>query len=504
MARIAVGGFLHETNTFAPDPATYREFEKHDGWPGLVRGAGLFDALAGCNLGAAGFVQAARAAGHDLVPLTWCSAEPSAHVTEDAFERITGFLCDDLAAMGPFDAVYLDLHGAMVTERYEDGEGEVLGRVRQVIGAQLPLVASLDFHANLTEAMTELATALTIYRTYPHIDLDTTGVRAHELLLRALAGETLVGAFRKLPFLIPLSAQCTLDEPNRALYRRVVELSGDRVASLDFAEGFPPADILECGPAVVAYDPDPGAAAAAADAMAEAVLAAETEFVNPLILPAEAVARAVANGTGKPVVLADAQDNPGAGGSSDTVGLLRALVEGGAKGAVFGILNDPEIAARAHAAGLGARFSGALGGKSGQAGDSPFAGEFRVEALGDGRFTCTGEMFRGTHTALGAMALLTVIDAASEVRVIVGCNRFQCLDQAIFRHLGVEPAEARIVALKSTVHFRADFDAIAEETLIVEAPGAHPCRLTGLDYRRLRAGVRLEPGGPAFQVRRAG
>jgi microcystin degradation protein MlrC len=124
--------------------------------------------------------------------------------------------------------------------------------------------------------------------------------------------------------------------------------------------------------------------------------------------------------------------------------------------------------------------------------------------LGDGRFTCTGEMFRGTHTALGPMALLTVIDAASEVRVIVGCNRFQCLDQAIFRHLGVEPAEQRIVALKSTIHFRADFDAIAEETLIVEAPGAHPCRLTGLDYRRLRSGVRLEPGGPAFEVRRAG
>ena len=119
-------------------------------------------------------------------------------MTEDAFERITGFLCDDLAAMGPFDAVYLDLHGAMVTERYEDGEGEVLGRVRRVIGAQVPLVASLDFHANLTEAMTDLATALTIYRTYPHIDLDLTGVRAHELLVRILAGETLVGAFRKL------------------------------------------------------------------------------------------------------------------------------------------------------------------------------------------------------------------------------------------------------------------------------------------------------------------
>ena len=128
--------FQHETNTFAPMLATFEEFEKHDAWPGLVRGPALFDAVAGINLPVVGFMAAARAAGHDLVPLSWCSAEPSSFVTRDAFERITAMLCDDLAALGPFDGVYLDLHGAMVAEEYEDGEGETLRRVRAVVGGR--------------------------------------------------------------------------------------------------------------------------------------------------------------------------------------------------------------------------------------------------------------------------------------------------------------------------------------------------------------------------------
>ena len=149
-------------------------------------------------------------------------------------------------------------------------------------------------------------------------------------------------------------------------------------------------------------------------------------------------------------------------------------------------------------AGVGESFDFGLGGKSGEPGQSPYDGRFHVEALGDGRFRCTGEILRGSDTDLGPMALLRVEDDSADVRVIVGGTPFQCLDQAIFRHLGVEPAGQRILALKSTVHFRADFDPIAAETMTVEAPGAHPCRLEGLAYRNLRDGVRLGPGGPAF------
>jgi microcystin degradation protein MlrC len=503
MARIAFGGFQHETNTFAMTKAPFAEFEKHDGWPGLTRGDGLFDAVAGINLPVAGFIEAARPAGHELRPLLWCSASPSSYVTRDAFERITAMLCDDLAALRPLDGVYLDLHGAMVVEHFEDGEGEILRRVRAVVGEHIPVCVSLDLHANVTEAMVEHATSLSIFRTYPHVDMAATGARASAMLDRALAGERFAKAFRKAPFLVPLPDQCTDFEPNRSLYERAVELEKGGAAGVDLALGFPPADIRECGLAVVAYDPDPAVAEAAADSLFGDLLAAEARFESVLLDADTAVRRAMDyNGQRSgPVVLADAQDNPGAGGSSDTVGLLDALVRNRARGAIMAIIDDREVAALAHAAGVGASFTAGLGGKSGQAGQTPYDGRFRVEALGDGRFTCYGEMYRGTETALGPMALLRIEDGDSEVRVIVGTSRFQCLDQAIFRHLGVEPADQRILALKSTVHFRADFAPIAAEVLVVESPGAHPCRLADVDYKNLRPGVRLGPGGPAFSLK---
>ncbi len=499
MARIAVGGFQHETNTFAPARAVFADFEKHDGWPGLTRGDGLFDAVAGINLPIAGYIEAARPRGHELMPLLWCSAEPSSYVTRDAFERITAMLCEDLAALGPIDGVYLDLHGAMVVEHYEDGEGEMLRRLRDVAGEHIPICVSLDFHANVTEAMVEHATSLSIFRTYPHVDMAATGARAGAMLERALAGERFAKAFRKAPFLVPLPDQCTDFEPNRTLYERVATLQEDGTAGVDLALGFPPADIEECGPAVVAYDPDHGVATAAADSLFGELLASEVAFESPLLDADTAVMRAMAHGGPGPVVLADAQDNPGAGGSSDTVGLLESMVRFGARGAVMAIIDDRDVAAQAHVAGVGASIECGLGGKSGQPGQAPYEGVFRIEALGDGHFTCSGEMYRGTETALGPMALLRIEDEDCDVRVIVGASRFQCLDQAIFRHLGVEPAEQRILALKSTVHFRADFAAIAAAVLVVESPGAHPCRLDGVDYRRLRPGVRLGPGGPAFR-----
>ena len=503
MARIAIGGFQHETNTFASEMAPLAEFERHDGWPGLTRGDGLFDAVAGINLPIAGFIEAARPAGHDLIPLLWCSAEPSSYVTRDAFERITAMLCEDLAAKRPLDGVYLDLHGAMVVEHFEDGEGETLRRVREVLGEDIPICVSLDLHANVTEAMVALATSLSIFRTYPHVDMAATGARAGAMLERALTGMRFAKAFRKAPFLVPLPDQCTDFEPNRSLYNRVVALERDGAAGVDLALGFPPADIMECGLAVVAYDPDPAAAEAAADSLFGELLAAESSFESPLFDADTAVRRAIEHNGSRPgpVVLADAQDNPGAGGSSDTVGLLDALVRNRARGAVLAIIDDREVAARAHDVGVGASFEAGLGGKSGQAGQAPYAGRFRVEALGDGRFTCYGEMYRGTKTELGPMALLRIEDENSEVRVIVGASRFQCLDQAVFRHLGVEPAEQSILAVKSTVHFRADFGPIAAEVLVVVSPGANPCRLAGVDYKRLRRGVRLGPGGPAFAGR---
>ena len=203
MKRIAIGGWQHETNTFAPFDTDYAAFEMADGWPALVEGPPMIEAVAGINMPIEGFIQAAKR-GAELVPTLWTSAEPGGYVTDDAFERIAQRLCNGIKAAGELDGVYLDLHGAMVTRGYHDAEGEILARVRALIGPRIPLVASLDFHANVSERMVSAADALTIYRTYPHIDMAETGARAAEVLMQLMRGVAAFKAYRQGEYLVPL------------------------------------------------------------------------------------------------------------------------------------------------------------------------------------------------------------------------------------------------------------------------------------------------------------
>ena len=194
-------------------------------------------------------------------------------------------------------------------------------------------------------------------------------------------------------------------------------------------------------------------------------------------------------------MLADIQDNPGAGGTSDTVGLLRALIAGQAKGAVIGIIVDPEAAAAATAAVEGAQLDCPVGAKVGYAGEEPVAADWQVVRLGSGQFTGTGPMYGGAKFNIGPMALVT--DRASGVSAVLAAKRIQAADQAMFRHVGVEPAQVSILGLKSTVHFRADFQPIAAAVLCVVSPGAHVSDPAELPYRHLRRAIRLKPLGRA-------
>ncbi len=513
MARIAVGGFQHETNTFAPQRASWADFERADAWPGFVRGAELIDAVDGFNLPIAGAVKTLQGLGHELVPLCWCSAPPSSYVEREAYEKVAGVLIDDLAAGGPLDGLYLDLHGAMVAEHHEDGEGELLRRIRALVGDRIPIVTSLDYHTNLTPEMVHHASAMIGYRTYPHIDMAATGSRAAELLDRLLKDRRpLHKAYRQIDFLIPLVWQCTLMEPAKGIFALIedIERGSDKsgapggshnqgIVSITHTPGFPPADIAQCGAALVVYGHDRDAAEAAADRLAAAIREREAGFAGKLYTPDEAVIEAMrlAEGATKPVLLADVQDNPGAGGTSDTVGLLRALIAHRAKGAVIGMIVDPAAAEMATAAGEGALLECGIGAKIGYAGELPVEAQWRVVRLGSGMFTGTGPMYGGAKFRIGPMALVT--DEASGVSVVLAAKRIQAVDQEMFRHVGVEPAEVPILALKSTVHFRAHFQPIAEAILCVESLGAHVTDPAELPYRHLRKGIRLRPMGPAKQ-----
>lgn len=500
MKRIAIAGFQHETNTFAANLTGYSEFEKPDSWPGLLIGNNVITGVAGINIPITGFVDAAtRAEGYELVPLLWCAAEPCSYVTNDAFERIAGMILDGIRASRDLDGIYLDLHGAMVTQAHEDGEGELLRRIRDIVGHKLPIAVSFDLHANVTPQVVELASSINIFRTYPHIDMADTGVRTFKSLERLLTAGAFCKAFHQVPFLVPLTAQYTGSEPCRTLYANLDKLNCGTFFSADIAMGFPPADTFHSGPSVVAYAESQKDADQAANTILQLFVDAEGAFDNNLLSPENAVTEAMAHTGPKPVVIADAQDNPGAGASSDTTGLLQALVRGNAQGTVLALLDDADAAMEAHKLGIGSEFSAALGGKSGKADQPPFEARFRIEALSDGEFPFTGIMWGGSVAKLGPTAVLRVLDTPADVRIVVGSTRCQCLDQAIFTHIGINPSEQRIVAVKSSVHFRADFEPVADKVLVVEAPGAHPCRLDDVQYHNLRSGVRLGPGGRAHE-----
>jgi len=498
--RIAIGGFQHETNTFAPSKATYEQFVRDGGWPGLRRGGEIFDTMVARNLPIAGFIAQMKGSRHQLVPTAWAACEPSAHVTEDAFERIAAMIVEGIRDARP-DAVYLDLHGAMVTEHLDDGEGELLARVRRVVGSAVPLMASPDLHANVTQQMLAAADALVAYRTYPHVDMADTGARTAFLLARRLDGMALPHlAARRVPFLIPLTSQCTELAPSREIYASLARMEGADVPTLSFTPGFPAADFPECGPVVFAYGTSAVAANQAVEELARLVAGHEADFDAPVYGADEAVRRALALAAHatRPVVIADTQDNPGAGGDSDTTGMLRALLAAGAgratRGAALGLIVDPAAAQAAHRAGAGSEIELSLGGKSGIAGDAPLTARFRVESLSDGKVDCHGPFYRGAHMALGLSARLAI----DGVRVVLASKKTQLADQALYRFVGIEPTEQAILVNKSSVHFRADFTPIAHEILVAAAPGPMIADPSQFAWKRLARGLRLRPNGPAF------
>src|ERR1700694_2718621 len=497
MTRIAVGGFLHETNTFAPTKATCDDFVHGGGWPPTSQGAKLLERMRNSNVGMAGFVPAAEAEGWELVPTIWCAASPSAHVTKDAYERVAEVIVDGIKGAGSIDGVYLDLHGAMVAEHLDDGEGEILARVREAIGKDLPLVVSLDLHANVTPEMVEHADALIAYRTYPHVDMADTGrAAAKHLALLLRTKQRFAKAFRQLPFLIPISWQCTNDQPTKGIYQKLAALEREAVPTLSFAPGFPAADFPDCGATVFAYGRTQADADAAADSITALVESHESDFCGRIYTPDEGVRHAMelAKRASKPIVIADTQDNPGAGGDSDTTGMLRALVRNNATKAAIGVIYDPQSAKAAHAAGVGATVTLALGGKSGIPGDAPYKETFIVEKLSDGQFIAPGPYYGGRDMDMGPSAALRIGD----VRVVVSSHRAQLADQSMYRYVGIEPTEQAILVNKSSVHFRADFEPIAEKLLIRAPPGAMPAKRAALQWTGLRPGIRTKPNGPAF------
>jgi microcystin degradation protein MlrC len=399
------------------------------------------------------------------------SSTPSGKVPDAVYRRLSDAICEEVDR--GCDALFLDLHGAMVAEGTDDGEGTLLTRIRS-LRPDLPIAVSLDLHTNLTTTMVENATVLAGYKTYPHIDIYQTGLRAGRLLLRAIAGEIDPAmAWRRLPVLAHTLKMGTDDRPMRDLIARAADFEAGGLLDVSVFGGFPMADIPQPGFSVLAVaDRERAAAQRAVDAIANEAWRRRAEFVYRAEPLAQSIARAkalAASGDPGPILLIDHADNCASGGTQDTMAVLaEALRQGLTDMAVFAIC-DPWAIETLLAAGIGATVTIPLGGKL----DMPAIGRKgetltltgRVRTATDGEFTVTGPMMTGTRASLGRSVVFESQGAA-----IVVCERnHEPWDLGCFRSLGIEPTQMRYLLLKSRIHYRAGFMPIAKE--VVECDG---------------------------------
>lgn len=481
--RIALIGLQHETNTFVTTLTRASDFETPSGWPAIARGSDVLDRLAGTSVPMAGALDALRDAGATPVPILWAMALPSGPVDHTVFE---GFVCEVVEALrqaGPLDGVFLDLHGAMVTSLLDDAEGALLAAVRDVVGADMPIVVSLDLHANLSASMVEMADGLEAYLTYPHVDMAQTGQRAMKRLLAFGGGRSPEAkAFRQIPFLIPLIAQATMSAPVDRLYAAAARyIDEGQAKAITLTLGFPLADITDAGPAVAVYAGTVDDAETIADEILDGWMAAREDFDASFLAPQEAIEAALTVPAGQgPVVLADVQDNPGGGGTNDTTGLLQALIDARVRGAVMVHIVDPVAVAAAHLGGVGSVIDQTVGGRQDRLTGAPVPGPWTVLALGDGEFVGQGPMYGGNLIQLGPVALVE----RNGVACIIANQRMQASEPALLHHLGLTPEMLSILAVKSSVHFRGAYQDIARAIIHVGAPGRVPMDLTKLTYKK--------------------
>ncbi len=474
MKHIYSAVFIHESNTFSERPSDREWFKKR----ALLFGEETFTRHRGAKTEYGGFIDTVGAAEDaELIPVIDAEATPGGPVTADVFDLVCGTLCAALKAAPKVDAVLLSLHGAMVCETHEDGEGALAEAVRAVIGPDVPLYATLDLHANVSEKMGRLFDVLIPYDNYPHTDKYDRGCQAAGLLLEMLRGKIRpVMASVRLPLLFPLAGTASAPmRPVAEAVRRTEAIPGILNASL--SHGFISADTAETGAAVqVIADADRALAEKAAGELAQAVWRAREGFGSHYVTPEEAARRAAAYAAvphSRPLVISDGPDNPGGGSYADGTLLLKALRDAGCRSALMLTFSDPAAVEACEAAGEGAELSLSLGGHCAPAVmGAPLKVRARVLKLTNGEYRNFGPMNPGIVTRLQGTALIEF----DGIRVIVSKYATQPYDLAVLALHGIDPLKEAVIAVKSAVHFRAAYEPVASEILDVAYPGI--CALT--------------------------
>jgi microcystin degradation protein MlrC len=491
--KLVIAQMKHETNTFSPVPTDLRRFAQGQATP--LEGEAIRAAFKGTGTAIGAFIELAEKAGAEMVLPVAGNASPSARVETRAYEWMATRILDAVAR--GCDALLLDLHGAMVTEAHDDGEGELLGRIRK-LAPSLPVGVALDMHTNLFPAMVENATVLAGYQTYPHVDMFDTGLRAGRPILALLEGKAKpVMAYGHRPMLPHVMRQSSLDAPNLGIQNRARDMERQGALAATFFVGFPHADIPWAGSsAVVVTDGDAARAKQYCDELLDLAWKDRAAFLYRIEPLAESLSRA-REMQGGPIVLLDHYDNCASGGTMDTMTVLGAILDAGLPDVAAFAIFDPQAVRKMEAAGVGANVTLDLGGKM----DMPALGlkgaprqvSGRVKTLVDGRYRNEGPMAKGAH---GDMGLAAVLDTG-KVEIAVISRHTEPSDIAPFRLLGIEPAKKRYLMLKSRVHWRAGLGPLAKA--IVECAGTGVCTsdYAQLDFRRLRRPIYpLDPDMP--------
>ena len=485
--RVAVGGFMLESNGHSP-VATREEFAANF----IAKGAELqVDWKSGhprAPLTLTGFVEAMDASGRwQPLPLMCAMVGASGPVEHGFFTEVVGELETRLRAARPVDGVFLSLHGGAIGTVEPDPEGAILERLRAVVGPSVPIVATLDLHANVSRRMVENADALVAYRTNPHVDMAERGAECARLLREMLSGAKSATGFVKLPFIPPSVAQNTKSGPYADIIAYGQSKVDARVMNVSVVSGFSLGDSVKNGMSVIVTTRgDQALAENLARDIAQKAWDDRKRYVPRLTSLEDATRQALDCGRDpkRPALLfADVADNPGGGGRGNTVWILQAFHEAGVQGALLGIFFDPALAAEAHSRGKGARFHARFNRDESHALSGKFEAEAEVLALHAGTIVGKRGISAGHTIALGPMALIRV----GGIRVVVVSIRQQCKDTAMFECFGIDIGEARSVIVKSRGHFRAAFDIFFPDERIVEvdAPGLTTPILTRVPYRNV-------------------
>jgi microcystin degradation protein MlrC len=465
MRRVLTVRFMHETNTFsrvATDMTLIRRRDFH-------LDNEIPDAFRGTRSALGATFEAADRYGWTLIHPVSANPNPSGIVTDAAFEAISSIILDAVDAKAPVDGALLHLHGAMVAESHEDAEGEFLARLRGKLGPEVPIVITLDLHANVTRRMAENANALIAFRTYPHVDMYERAWQGAELLERAMRGEIRpVTVIARRPMIYGLDRGRHESPPMAELLARAaaIEERGEALA-VSICAGFSRADIRDVGPSVTVTTDgaDPRAQAIAESFMDHAWETRDFSSFR-LLTVAEAVALAQEGKPGdKPLVVADYTDNPGGGGYGDATAFLQGLVAARVKSVAFHAICDPHAVQQGIAAGIGARTTLVLGGKTDPAiGGGPLELYGEVACLTNGRFIAYGPMGGGVERNYGR----SMVFRTGGIDIVVITNNGQATDLGQFTSLGIDPMRYRTVAVKSMQHFRAAFAPIARDIVLVD------------------------------------